>query len=337
MLHGLNHIHENGFIHFDVKPANIFLTKHGTYKLGDFGLVFDSMQDDMIDASEGDNKYMAQELLNGIFTDKADVFSLGITILEIASGLNLPPSGAAWHLLRQGYIPPECLDKLPMELIILIQWMMTPNHIKRPTIREVLNHPITRNAKRKLMSSRFLEACYLGVAHICTVAFTVLSNVYSFFIPNNITEDASANHVQTWSDIETSGENLDSSGFCKVFSDSDETGSFAMNESMSNDRLSATFSEGIDNNSCNASYEITPGGRKNGRLSLNNSFNNSFETFFATPTKLSFKDDEKLLLYDSDDEIGSSYRMSNQSQKSLVRTNLISVLNDISDVSSDDM
>ena len=337
MLQGLNHVHENGFIHFDVKPANIFLTKHGTYKLGDFGLVFDSIQDDMIDASEGDNKYMAQELLNGIFTDKADVFSLGITILEIASGLNLPPSGAAWHLLRQGYIPPECSDKLPMELLILVQWMMTPNHIKRPSIKEVLNHPIIKNAKRKLISSRFLETCYLSVANVCTAVWTIASNIYSFFVPNSTAEELSVNNIATWSDKETSADNLDSSEhFCKVFSDSDVTGSLALDDSYANDRLSATFSEGMD--SCDVSPTASPVVRRRGRMSLNSSFNNSFETFYATPTKLNFKDDddcEKLQLNDSDDEYGSGY-MSNQSQKSLVRTNLMSVLNEISDLSSDE-
>ena len=338
MLHGLNHIHQHGFIHFDVKPANIFLTRNGTYKLGDFGLVFDSMQDNMIDASEGDNKYMAQELLNGIFTNKADVFSLGITMLEIASGLNLPPSGAAWHLLRQGYIPPECLSKLPSDLLVLIQWMMTPNYMKRPTIMDVMNHSIIRNAKRKLWSSKVLEACYLSVAQVCTSICLALYNVYNYFVPQTDTDEITQTDIQVWNDKETSGCLFDTSGYCDVFSESDRTGSFVLNNSYSHDKLSATFSEGVDGQSCSLPSDFSPGARKSGRISLNNSFNNSFDTFFGTPTKLNFKDDEDddLQLYDSDDENDGVYKMSNQSHKAFVRTNLISALNEISDLSSDE-
>lgn len=55
--------------------------------------------------TEGDPKYLAQELMQGIYTKSADIFSLGITILELATDLDLPSHGQGWHLLRSGKIP----------------------------------------------------------------------------------------------------------------------------------------------------------------------------------------------------------------------------------------
>ena len=67
------------------------------------------------DDVEGDSIYMAPELLlqvsNGESTclslqdkisPKADIFSLGATLLELASGMNLPQNGLIWHKLREG-------------------------------------------------------------------------------------------------------------------------------------------------------------------------------------------------------------------------------------------
>lgn len=54
---------------------------------------------------EGDSRYVAPELLQGRFTKAADIFSLGITILELASKLELPKNGYLWHELRNGQLP----------------------------------------------------------------------------------------------------------------------------------------------------------------------------------------------------------------------------------------
>jgi membrane-associated tyrosine/threonine-specific cdc2-inhibitory kinase len=60
----------------------------------------------LFDATEGDSKYLAPEVLGGIFSKKADIFSLGITLLELACDLDLPANGTLWHELRHGSLPP---------------------------------------------------------------------------------------------------------------------------------------------------------------------------------------------------------------------------------------
>ena len=98
MARAIKHVHDKEFIHLDIKPSNFFVAKDGKVKLGDFGLAIDlSKLDEMIDDDQcGDATYMAPELLQHShslkqkMTKKADIFSLGATLLEIASSMNLP-------------------------------------------------------------------------------------------------------------------------------------------------------------------------------------------------------------------------------------------------------
>lgn len=49
---------------------------------------------------EGDNRYMAPETLQGVFTSRADVFSLGMTVLCVICDIELPKNGEMWHKVR---------------------------------------------------------------------------------------------------------------------------------------------------------------------------------------------------------------------------------------------
>jgi mitosis inhibitor protein kinase SWE1 len=109
MACSVKHVHDCGFVHLDIKLTNFFVKSDGTVKLGDFGMAKDISTIHLIkdDDVEGDSIYMAPELLNyssNIFdkiSTKADIFSLGASLLELASGLNLPKNGLIWHKLRQ--------------------------------------------------------------------------------------------------------------------------------------------------------------------------------------------------------------------------------------------
>ena len=67
---------------------------------------------DLHDASEGDSRYIANELLKGRFSTAADVFSLGISLLELACDLELPSEGEGWHCLRNGHLPEQFITGL---------------------------------------------------------------------------------------------------------------------------------------------------------------------------------------------------------------------------------
>ncbi|KAM0502676.1 hypothetical protein ACHAP8_003506 [Fusarium lateritium] len=98
---GLRDIHDAGFMHLDLKPANILVTFEGVLKIADFGLAQSCSSAEGVDV-EGDREYMAPEMLKGKSCQSADVFSLGLIILETAANVVLPDNGPTWIALRSG-------------------------------------------------------------------------------------------------------------------------------------------------------------------------------------------------------------------------------------------
>ncbi|XP_070927946.1 interleukin-1 receptor-associated kinase 4 isoform X2 [Macaca nemestrina] len=87
---GINFLHENHHIHRDIKSANILLDEAFTAKISDFGLARASekfAQTVMTSRIVGTTAYMAPEALRGEITPKSDIYSFGVVLLEIITGL----------------------------------------------------------------------------------------------------------------------------------------------------------------------------------------------------------------------------------------------------------
>jgi mitosis inhibitor protein kinase SWE1 len=97
----VKHIHDSGFIHLDLKPANILITFEGVLKIADFGMATKWPAPAGIEG-EGDREYIGPEILMGKFDKPADVFALGLIMLEIAGNVELPDNGPSWQKLRTG-------------------------------------------------------------------------------------------------------------------------------------------------------------------------------------------------------------------------------------------
>lgn len=98
---GLKHVHDSGFIHLDLKPANVLITFEGVLKISDFGMATQWPAPPGIEG-EGDREYIGPEILLGRFDKPSDIFALGLIMLEIAGNVMLPDNGTSWQRLRSG-------------------------------------------------------------------------------------------------------------------------------------------------------------------------------------------------------------------------------------------
>ena len=149
MMMGLLFVHECGYIHIDIQPSNYLVDENGYLKLNDFSLAIRMSElcilDDII---EGDARYISKELFhykkNVKLDSKCDVFSLGLTLLEIIAKIDLPYNGELWHKLRDESfkITEEIFEKSNIknvrDFIALISLMILPFE-KRPNLKEIIS------------------------------------------------------------------------------------------------------------------------------------------------------------------------------------------------------
>jgi serine/threonine protein kinase len=87
IIRGLSYIHQNGILHRDLNPNNIFLDKSMTLKIGDFGMAIkNDMSHNTSSCSSlfGVELFMPPEFKNkNIYVEKSDVYSAGIVFFEI--------------------------------------------------------------------------------------------------------------------------------------------------------------------------------------------------------------------------------------------------------------
>ncbi|CDH57291.1 ste ste7 protein kinase [Lichtheimia corymbifera JMRC:FSU:9682] len=91
---GLIYLHSKNVIHRDIKPSNILMTRKGEIKLCDLG-VSGELINSMAETFTGTQYYMAPERIQGAtYSVQSDIWSLGLTIIEVAQNHPaLPPPG----------------------------------------------------------------------------------------------------------------------------------------------------------------------------------------------------------------------------------------------------
>ena len=124
ILKALQHAHDNGIVHRDVKPQNIMVLADGTIKVTDFGIARFARSDQrtITDKAIGSVHYISPEQARGEKTDeKTDIYSVGVMLYEMLTG-RLPfqadsaVSVAIMQLQRDPQLPTEINDSIPLGL-----------------------------------------------------------------------------------------------------------------------------------------------------------------------------------------------------------------------------
>lgn len=146
----IKHIHDRKILHRDLKSQNIFLTRSGMVKLGDFGVsrVLERTVD-FAATQVGTPYYMPPEICNGSkYNSKCDIWSLGIVMYELMT-LGLPFKGSSMQQLLRNIVsqpfPSVSSSRYCQELRLLLENMLCKNHTKRPGINMILRSPVILN------------------------------------------------------------------------------------------------------------------------------------------------------------------------------------------------
>lgn len=153
LLHAISFVHNEGIIHRDIKPANILVSHTGVVKLCDFGC--SKRVSELSKATSciiGTPVYMAPEFIKGMPHQKSDIWSMGCSLFELATGL-LPwyHSKVKDNLPLMFYItttsetplvlPPDSPAEMSAEFMNFLNLCFTRDIQKRPDALELLRHP----------------------------------------------------------------------------------------------------------------------------------------------------------------------------------------------------
>lgn len=139
ILRALQHAHDKGIVHRDIKPQNIMLFEDGTIKVMDFGIARFSRIDGktLSDKTVGSVHYISPEQARGDMTDeRSDIYSVGVMLYEMLTGrkpyeADTPVAIALKHMQEECVPPREIIASIPEALEEIVLHAMEKNPAMR--------------------------------------------------------------------------------------------------------------------------------------------------------------------------------------------------------------
>lgn len=195
ILRALQHAHDKGIVHRDVKPQNIMLLQNGSIKVADFGIARFSRSDTrtMTDGAIGSVHYISPEQARGDLTDdKADIYSVGVVLYEMLTGQvpfqsNNSVSVAIMQLQSDPVMPRQINASIPAGL------------------EQITMHAMQKNAKDRYQSAAEMLLDLEEVKRDPTIQFH-----YSAFVDTTPTRYATKVPAQDVTPFSNTSDDIDS-------------------------------------------------------------------------------------------------------------------------------